>query len=79
MDVTGDGSKVWCCKEKYYIEAWNVRFMNQDKFEAAKQEMPRMNIDILGISELKWTGWVNLTKVTIMSTTVNKNSLKEMG
>ena len=53
--------------------------MNQDKFEAAKQEMPRMNIDILGISELKWTGWVNLTKVTIMSTTVNKNSLKEMG
>ena len=56
VDVTGDGSKVWCCKEQYCIGVWNVRSMNQDKLEVAKQEMPRMNIDILGISELKWTG-----------------------
>ena len=53
--VTGDGSKVWCCKEQYRIETWNVRSMNQGKLEVVKREMARMNIDILGISELKWT------------------------
>ena len=56
MDVTGDGSKVQCCKEQYCIETWNVGSMNQGKLEVAKQEMARVNIDILGISELKWTG-----------------------
>ena len=56
MDVTGDGSKVPCCKEKYCIGTWNVRFMNKGKLEVVKQEMARLNIDILGISELKWTG-----------------------
>ena len=56
MDVTGDGSKLCCCKEQYCIETWNVRFMNQDKLEVVKQEMARVNIDILGISKLKWTG-----------------------
>ena len=56
VDVTGDGSKVWCCKEQYCIGTWNVRPMNQGKLEVAKQEMARVNIDILGISELKWTG-----------------------
>ena len=56
VDVTGDGSKVWCCKEQYCIEAWNVRSMNQGKLEVVKQEMARVNINILGISELKWTG-----------------------
>ena len=56
MDVTGDRSKVQCCKEQYRIEIWNVRSMNQGKFEVVKQEMARVNIDILGISELKWTG-----------------------
>ena len=56
VDVTGDGSKVRCCKEQYCIETWNVRFMNQGKLEVVKQEMARVNIDILGISELKWTG-----------------------
>ena len=56
MDVTGDGSKVRCCKEQYCIGIWNVRSMNQGKLEVVKQEMKRVNIDILGISELKWTG-----------------------
>ena len=55
VDVTGDGSKVQCCKGQYYIGTWNVRSMNQGKLEVVKQEMARMNIDILGISELKWT------------------------
>ena len=56
VDVTGDGSKIPCCKEQYCIGTWNVRSMNQDKLEVVKQEMARVNIDILEISELKWTG-----------------------
>ena len=56
MDVTGDRSKVPCCKEQYCIGTWNVRFMNQGKMDVVKQEMVRVNVDILGISELKWTG-----------------------
>ena len=56
MDVTAVRSKVQCCKEQYCIETWNVRSMNQGKLEVVKQEMARVNIDILGISELKWTG-----------------------
>ena len=56
MDVTGDRSKVRCCKEQYCIGTWNVRSMNQSKLEVVKQEMSRENTDILGISELKWTG-----------------------
>ena len=56
VDVTGDGSKVRCCKEQYCIGIWKVRSMNQGKLEVVKQEMARTNIDILGISELKWTG-----------------------
>ena len=55
VDVTGDGSKVRCCKEQYCIGTWNVRSMNQGKLEVVKQEMARVNIDILEISELKWT------------------------
>ena len=60
VDVTGDRSKVWCCTEQYCIGTWNVRFMNQGKLEVVKQEMARMNIDILGISDLKmdWNGWI---------------------
>ena len=56
VDVIGDGSKVWCCKEQYCTGTWNVRSMNQGKLEAVKQEMARVNVNILGISELKWTG-----------------------
>ena len=51
-----DGSKVWCCKKQYCIGTWNVRSMNQGKLEVVKQEMARVNIDILGISKLKWAG-----------------------
>ena len=56
VDVTDDGNKVQCCKEQYYIRTWNVRSMNQGKFEVVKQERARVNIDILGISKLKRTG-----------------------
>ena len=52
--------------------------MNQGKLEVVKQEMARVNMDILGISELKWTEWVNLTQVTIVSTTKGKNPSEEM-
>ena len=55
MDVTGDGSKVKCCKEQYCIGTWNVRSMNQGKLEVVKQEIARVNVDILGISELRCT------------------------
>ena len=55
VDVTGDGSKVQSCKQHYRIGTWNVRSMNQGKLEVIKQEMARVNIDILGISKLKWT------------------------
>ena len=54
--VTGDRSKVRYCKEQYCIVIWNVRSMNQGKLEVIKQEMARGNIEILGISKLKWTG-----------------------
>ena len=56
VDGTGDRSKVQCCKEHYFIGTWNVRSMNQGKLEVVKQEMTRVDVDILGISELKWTG-----------------------
>ena len=55
VDVTSDRSKVRCCKQQYCIVTWNVRSMNQDKLEVVKQ-MARVNVDILGISQLKWTG-----------------------
>ena len=75
MDVSGGESKVQCCKEQYCIGTWNVRTMNQSKLEVVKQEMIRVNINILGISGLKW---MNLIQRTIMSTTVGKNPLEEM-
>ena len=56
VDVTGDRSKVRCCKDQYCIGTWNVRSMNKSKLEVVKQEMARGNVDILGISKLKWTG-----------------------
>ena len=56
VGVTGDGSKVQCCKEQYCIGTWNVRSIYQGKLEVIEQKMVRVNVDILGISELKWTG-----------------------
>ena len=56
VDGTGGGSKVQSCQEQYCIGTWNVRSMNQGKLEVIKQEMARVNVDILEISELKWTG-----------------------
>ena len=53
--MTGDRSKIRCCKERYCIGTWNVRSVNQGKLEVVKQEMARVNVDILGISEPKWT------------------------
>ena len=56
VNGTGDGSRVQCCKEQYCIGTWNVRSMNQGKLKVVKQEMTRVNIDILGVSGLRWTG-----------------------
>ena len=56
LDLTGDRSKVRCCREKYCIGTWDVRSMNQGILEVVKQEMARVNVDILGVSKLKWTG-----------------------
>ena len=56
VDVTGDESKVWGYKEQYSMGTWNIRSRSQGKLELVKKEMTRVNIDILGISELKWTG-----------------------
>ena len=56
VDVTGDRSKVQCCKEQYCIGTWNAKSMNQGKLEVVKQEMIRVNVNILGINKLKWTG-----------------------
>ena len=74
VDVTGDGSKVRCCKKQYFIGTWNVRSMNQSKMEAIKQEMSKVYVHILGTSEL----WVNLTQMTIIYTTVGRDPLEEM-
>ena len=56
VDVIGERSKVRCCKKQYCIGTWNVKSKNQGKLEMDKQEIARVNIDILGICELKWTG-----------------------
>ena len=77
MDLAGDRSKVQCCKEHYCIGTWNIT-MNQGKLEVVKQEIARVNVNILGISELNGLEWVNLTQMTIMSTAVGMNPLEEM-
>ena len=56
VDVTGEGIKFQCCEEQYCIGPWNVRPKNQRKLEVVKQEVERVSIDILQISEIKWTG-----------------------
>ena len=78
MDVTGNRSEARCCKEQYCIGTWNVRSINQGKLEVVKQEMARVNIDILGISKLKWTRMGEFTQLTIISTTAGRNPLEEM-
>ena len=77
VDVTGDGSKVRCCKEQHCIGTWDIRCMNQGKLEVVK-EMARVNIDILGISKLKWIGMGEFTSDDYLSTIVGKNPLEEM-
>ena len=62
----------------FCIETWNLRFMNQCKLDIVKQETTILNIDILGISELKWMRWANLLQMTIISTNMHKNHLEEM-
>ena len=78
VDVTDNESKVRCCKGQYSIGTWNVRSMNQGKLEVVKQEMAIVNANILGISKQNGLEWVNLIQMTIISTTVVKNSLEEM-
>ena len=80
VDVTGERSKDRCCKEQYCLGTWNVRSMNQGKLEVVKQKMASVNIDILGISEFLENGleWVNVTQMTIVSTTVGRNPSEEM-
>ena len=80
VDVTGDRNKVQCYKEQYCIGTWNVRSMNQDKLEVVKQEMARLNVDILGISELKWTGMGEFSPDDhfIYYILSSKNALEEM-
>ena len=78
VDVTGDRSKVRCCKEQYCIGTWNDRSMNQGKLEGIEQDMARVNINILEISKLNGLEWVNLNQMTILSISVGKNSIEEM-
>ena len=79
VDVTPDGSKVQRCKEQYCTGTWNVRSVNQGKLEVVRQEMARVNIDTLGISENEnGLECVNLIQMTIVSTTVGKHLLEEM-
>ena len=78
VEVTGDGSKVRYCKEQHCKGTWNICPMNQGKLEVVKQEMERVNIDILGISELKWTGMGKINQMTIVSTPLGKNPIEEM-
>ena len=57
--MTGGETEVWCCKEQYCIGTWNVRSVNQGKLKVVKQEMARVNINTLGVSEQKWT-WMGM-------------------
>ena len=79
VNVTGDGSKVEYCKEQYRIGTWTVRSMNQGKLEVVKQEMARVNINILGISELKWTGMGEFNSADHYTYYYGKESLRKNG
>ena len=77
-EITPERMKGWSQSKNNCIGTWNVRSMNQGKLEVVKQEMARVNIDILGISELKRTEMGEFTQITIISTTVGRNPLEEM-
>ena len=76
--MSGGESKVQCCKEQYCIGTWNIRSINQGKLDMIKQEIARLNINILGISELKWMGIGEFNQMTIIPTTVDKNPLEKV-
>ena len=78
VDVTGDGRKVQCCKEQYYTGTCSVRSMKQGKLEVVKQEKESVNIDILVINELKWTGMGEFNRDDHCVYYFGKNSLEEM-
>ena len=78
MDVTGDGRKVQCCKEQYYTGTCSVRSMKQGKLEVVKQEKESVNIDILVINELKWTGMGEFNRDDHCDYYFGKNSIEEM-
>ena len=78
MDVTGGESKVRCCKEQYCIGR-STRSLNQGKLEGVKQYMARVNVDILGISEINGLEWVNLTQMTIYIYYCGQESLRRNG
>ena len=78
MHVTGGRSKVRCCKEPYYVGTWNIKSMNQGKLEVVKQKMARLNVDILGISELKWTESGEFNLDDHYTYYFGKNPLEEM-
>ena len=78
VDVTGEGSKVRCCKGQYCIGTWNVKSINQGKLELIEQEVARVNIDILGISKLKWTGMGEFNTYDYYMYLEVKNPLEEM-
>ena len=79
VDGTGDRSKVQCYKEQYCIGTWNVRSMNQAKLKVVKQEMARVNVDILGISKLKWTGMSEFNSVDHYIYYCGQESLRRNG
>ena len=79
MDVTEDGSKVQCCEEQYCIGTGNIKSMNQGKFEVVKQEMARVNVNILGIRELRWTGMGEFNSDDHYTYYCGKESLRRNG
>ena len=76
--MTGDGRNVQYCKKQYCIGTWNVRSMNQGELEVVKQEMARVNIDVLGLSELIWIGMGEITSDHHSIYYCGKNPLEEM-
>ena len=78
VDVTGDRSKIQFCKEQYCIGTWNVRPMNQGKLEVVKEEMARVNINILRITKLRWIGMGEFNSDDHYIYYFGRNPLEEM-